>query len=192
MWIRTFLSAVVRPCGAGGRSWCGRRDSNPHIFRYQDLNLARLPVPPRPPGRRQGGVYSSDAMRASGHWPDDCAHGSALGDRHAIPCQRCVIPMKFKLLLAGLAALAAVRFAALAQTQPAERRVQRRRFPRPCHLPRRRPARGARGGQRAATRSPRAMSPTQFAALGLRPAAPAAAGTSRSTSSATRSAARRR
>src|SRR5205823_1470005 len=22
------------------RNWCGRRDSNPHIFRYQDLNLA--------------------------------------------------------------------------------------------------------------------------------------------------------
>ena len=30
------------------RHWCGRRDSNPHIFRYWYLKPARLPVPPRP------------------------------------------------------------------------------------------------------------------------------------------------
>ena len=29
-------------------AWCGRRDSNPHILRWQDLNLLRLPIPPRP------------------------------------------------------------------------------------------------------------------------------------------------
>ena len=28
--------------------WCGRRDSNPHESPRQDLNLVRLPVPPRP------------------------------------------------------------------------------------------------------------------------------------------------
>src|SRR6476619_252369 len=28
--------------------WCGRRDSNPHTLRRQDLNLLRLPIPPRP------------------------------------------------------------------------------------------------------------------------------------------------
>ena len=39
--------------------WCGRRDSNPHILRYLDLNQARLPVPPRPLGTPPvGGVYS--------------------------------------------------------------------------------------------------------------------------------------
>ena len=27
---------------------CGREDSNLHVFRHQDLNLARLPIPPRP------------------------------------------------------------------------------------------------------------------------------------------------
>src|SRR5690348_1959183 len=31
-----------RPVG-----WCARRESNPHIFRYWNLNPARLPVPPR-------------------------------------------------------------------------------------------------------------------------------------------------
>ena len=30
--------------------WCGRRDLNPHAFRRQNLNLVRLPVPPRPRG----------------------------------------------------------------------------------------------------------------------------------------------
>ena len=29
-------------------SWCGRRDSNPHTLRCQNLNLVRLPIPPRP------------------------------------------------------------------------------------------------------------------------------------------------
>src|SRR5262249_50261933 len=28
--------------------WCGRRDLNPHDLRHQNLNLARLPVSPRP------------------------------------------------------------------------------------------------------------------------------------------------
>ena len=31
-----------------GRRWCGRRDSNPHGQSHQNLNLACLPVPPRP------------------------------------------------------------------------------------------------------------------------------------------------
>src|SRR5262245_54293526 len=29
-------------------AWCGRRDSNPHGRSHQNLNLACLPVPPRP------------------------------------------------------------------------------------------------------------------------------------------------
>ena len=28
--------------------WCGRRDSNSHTLRHQNLNLACLPIPPRP------------------------------------------------------------------------------------------------------------------------------------------------
>ena len=36
-------------------NWCGRRDSNPHIFRYWNLNPARLPIPPRPRGRLKAG-----------------------------------------------------------------------------------------------------------------------------------------
>ena len=45
------ISLVVHsPTPGAARDWCGRRDSNPHIFRYRDLNPARLPVPPRPPG----------------------------------------------------------------------------------------------------------------------------------------------
>src|SRR5690606_12392599 len=29
--------------------WCGRRDSNSHTSRRQNLNLVCLPIPPRPP-----------------------------------------------------------------------------------------------------------------------------------------------
>ena len=29
--------------------WCGRRDLNPHALRHENLNLACLPIPPRPP-----------------------------------------------------------------------------------------------------------------------------------------------
>lgn len=32
----------------GNRSWYGREDLNLHSFRNQNLNLARLPIPPRP------------------------------------------------------------------------------------------------------------------------------------------------
>ena len=32
----------------GPTRWCGRRDLNPHGFLHQILNLARLPIPPRP------------------------------------------------------------------------------------------------------------------------------------------------
>ena len=32
---------------------CGRRDSNPHALRHQILNLACLPIPPRPQGARR-------------------------------------------------------------------------------------------------------------------------------------------
>src|SRR5688500_8035648 len=48
-------------CVAHGR-WCGRRDSNPHIFRYWNLNPARLPVPPRP----RGGLQGACLLQASG------------------------------------------------------------------------------------------------------------------------------
>src|SRR5262249_55056292 len=44
--------------------WCARRDSNPHILRYWNLNPARLPVPPRARGPRRG-AYSKD--RAAGN-----------------------------------------------------------------------------------------------------------------------------
>ena len=36
---------LIRPTGR----WCGRRDLNPHGLRHQNLNLACLPIPPRPP-----------------------------------------------------------------------------------------------------------------------------------------------
>lgn len=36
--LMTFLSYL---------RWCARRDSNPHALRHQNLNLARLPIPPR-------------------------------------------------------------------------------------------------------------------------------------------------
>jgi hypothetical protein len=32
----------------GKEKWCGRRDSNSHTLRHQNLNLACLPIPPRP------------------------------------------------------------------------------------------------------------------------------------------------
>ena len=36
-------------CPIAVRPWCGRRDLNPHGLRHQNLNLACLPIPPRPP-----------------------------------------------------------------------------------------------------------------------------------------------
>ena len=39
---------MVPARGNAADDWCGRRDSNPHILRYWNLNPARLPVPPRP------------------------------------------------------------------------------------------------------------------------------------------------
>ena len=33
---------------------CGRLESNQHTFRYKNLNLARLPIPPRPRGGTEG------------------------------------------------------------------------------------------------------------------------------------------
>src|SRR6185369_1693016 len=47
------FEAARRPCSAASSNlpatwtWCARRESNPHIFRYWNLNPARLPVPPR-------------------------------------------------------------------------------------------------------------------------------------------------
>ena len=46
------------------RKWCARRDSNPHIFRQQDLNLPRLPIPPRARGRLKWAAYSKDVRRS--------------------------------------------------------------------------------------------------------------------------------
>ena len=40
-------SAILRKDGRRSRKrWCATRESNPHIFRYKNLNLACLPVPP--------------------------------------------------------------------------------------------------------------------------------------------------
>ena len=53
----------------GRRKWCGRRDLNPHDFRHGNLNPARLPVPPRPPGparRRSRQGAASISKPASG------------------------------------------------------------------------------------------------------------------------------
>src|SRR5687768_18488649 len=53
--VRTFVSDEA------ALAWSGRAKlvrakglEPPHSLEYQDLNLARLPVPPRPPGRRSG------------------------------------------------------------------------------------------------------------------------------------------
>ena len=35
------------------KSWCGRRDLNSYACRHQNLNLARLPIPPRPHARQR-------------------------------------------------------------------------------------------------------------------------------------------
>src|SRR4029079_2029939 len=40
--------------------WCARRESNPHILRYWNLNPARLPIPPRARGPRKPAAYSKD------------------------------------------------------------------------------------------------------------------------------------
>jgi hypothetical protein len=41
-WSKVMLAPRVP------RGWCGRRDLNPHALRHENLNLACLPIPPRP------------------------------------------------------------------------------------------------------------------------------------------------
>ena len=51
------------------RTWCGRRDSNPHILRYWYLKPARLPIPPRPRGRSSKcAAYSKDRAPCNLVW----------------------------------------------------------------------------------------------------------------------------
>src|ERR1700759_5344970 len=45
----THLPRILRSPEAEA-GWCGREDSNFHGLPHSDLNAARLPVPPRPPG----------------------------------------------------------------------------------------------------------------------------------------------
>ena len=46
-------------------SWCGRRDLNPHGLRHQNLNLACLPIPPRPQPDAGRAFAPSGSGRAS-------------------------------------------------------------------------------------------------------------------------------
>src|SRR3569623_1901140 len=74
------------------RDWCGRRDSNPHILRYWNLNPARLPVPPRPHGTPPVAALSSSDARGGKR------------RRFARPCLRLAPPPRQ--WLAGAGALA--------------------------------------------------------------------------------------
>src|SRR5690606_9304913 len=40
--------------GFSEKFWCERGDSNPHAFRHEILNLARLPIPPLSHGGEKG------------------------------------------------------------------------------------------------------------------------------------------
>jgi hypothetical protein len=69
-WQLCGFSSSAIPRIACGRKWCARRDLNPHIFRYWNLNPARLPVPPRARGPRAA-AYSKD--RPLGNPPCACS-----------------------------------------------------------------------------------------------------------------------
>src|SRR5699024_11260253 len=45
--------------------WCERRDSNSHTSRRQNLNLVRLPIPPRSQGQVKKGLYKSKFKKSS-------------------------------------------------------------------------------------------------------------------------------
>ena len=52
---------------------CGRRDSNPHTLRYENLNLARLPIPPRPQKNiKTTEIKSQWRIQGSNLWPPAC------------------------------------------------------------------------------------------------------------------------
>ncbi len=79
------------PCGcsrgpghrAGDRPaehWCARRDSNPHARGHQDLNLARLPVPPLARRARVGGAADPQ-----------CSNSRNTGSRARNALPRCEI-----------------------------------------------------------------------------------------------------
>jgi hypothetical protein len=42
----TGYKSAALPLSYRSGVWCPKRDSNSHTFRYQNLNLARLPIPP--------------------------------------------------------------------------------------------------------------------------------------------------
>lgn len=71
-------------------TWCGRRDSNSHTLRRQNLNLVCLPISPRPPS----GVSNENARQRlafSGIW------GGRRGSnpRHQEP-QSCALPTELR------------------------------------------------------------------------------------------------
>ena len=46
--LNSFIAAANASNTANWAGWCGRRDLNPHGLSHQILNLACLPIPPRP------------------------------------------------------------------------------------------------------------------------------------------------
>ncbi|CAE6919091.1 conserved protein of unknown function [Ectopseudomonas oleovorans] len=54
--------------------WCGRRDSNSHTLRRQNLNLVCLPISPRPRGFKL-------KTKTPGFWPGVLEYGVDDGNR---------------------------------------------------------------------------------------------------------------
>ena len=48
MYLLKFADIFKAAAQAAALSWSGRRDSNPHISRHENLNLACLPITSRP------------------------------------------------------------------------------------------------------------------------------------------------
>ena len=81
-----------------GRDWrraaeCGREDLNLHPFRDQDLNLARLPVPPRPHELATCVFILHDA--SSDLLPGESANHRGFAQAEPAEANRSPLPNKF-------------------------------------------------------------------------------------------------
>ncbi len=90
------IKGPLRDCPvATTEAWCGRRDSNPQTRRHQILNLACLPVPPRPRSvgleadpsiirpENEGSIAHMHERKPAESWPSSGGNAAAMRHRPA-------------------------------------------------------------------------------------------------------------
>src|SRR5687768_3529475 len=101
--VRTFVSDEAALAWSGRAKLVRAKGLEPtHSLEYQDLNLARLPVPPRPLGRRSAASITGLPGRASALAPRRGIGQQAIsprrpsGESHALPPLRVQRPPRLR------------------------------------------------------------------------------------------------